>query len=57
MALVFLIEDHAFNRDKNYYSLGFKGDKLVSIVPLPANMQEDQGGLVDRYLRNSVFVH
>jgi SmpA / OmlA family len=49
--LIFKIDDHAFDRDDNYYSIGFKEDRLVSIVPLPENMQEERGGLIDRAIR------
>lgn len=54
--LIYLIHDHAFNRDKNYYSLGFKDGKLTNVIPLPSDMQEDSGGLVDRALRRPFMV-
>ncbi|HXE97641.1 MAG TPA: hypothetical protein VN642_14640 [Dongiaceae bacterium] len=49
--LIFLIHDHAFGRDKNYYAIGFKDDHLTSIVPLPEDQQEERGDLIDQSLR------
>ncbi len=49
--LIYNIHDHAFGRDKNLYAIGFKDNLLTSVTPLPENMQEESGGLIDRALR------
>lgn len=45
---IFKIHDHAFGRDMNLYRMEFQDDKLVSILPLPSEMQYQ--GPVDRAL-------
>jgi hypothetical protein len=47
--LTYQIHDHAYGRDKNYYAIGFKDGRLVSIAPLPEDQQEM--GPIDRALR------
>jgi hypothetical protein len=47
--LIFKIHDDAYGRNDNFYAIGFKEDRLISIAPLPEEMQEM--GLIDRALR------
>lgn len=51
--LIYLVQDQAFDREKNFYSLGFKNDKLTEIILLPDDQQEM--GPIDRALRRRVI--
>ena len=49
--MTYQIHDHAYGRDKNYYAMGFRDGRLVSVKVLPADQQEI--GPVDRYLNRT----
>lgn len=51
--LTYQIHDHAYGRDKNYYEIGFRDGRLISVLPLPDDQQEM--GLIDRALRRKVI--
>lgn len=48
--LIYQVQDQAFDREKNFYSIGFKNDRLTNIILLPEDQQEM--GLIDRALRS-----
>lgn len=50
--LIFKINDDAFGRSDNFYAIGFKDDRLVTIAPLPESMQEEKGSLIDKYIKS-----
>lgn len=51
--LIFQVHDHAYGRDKNYYEIGFRDGRLISVLPLPDDQQEM--GPIDKALRLKVI--
>jgi len=51
--LVYQIHDHAYGRDKNYYAVGFRDGRLVSVEQLPEDQQEM--GPIDRALKRKIL--
>ncbi|KAB0668978.1 outer membrane protein assembly factor BamE [Oryzomonas sagensis] len=52
--LIFKVNDDAFGRSDNFYAVGFKDDHLVSIAPLPEDMQENS--IFDAVKKRGIFV-